>query len=216
MHTKLTGVTLALAATLVLASGITTASARILSVSESSFLARWNSLEFISLVTIRCRVTLDGSFHSRTIQKVARALIGAITRVFISHPCTGGEGWADDGTPNPGGTTNRLPFHLTYENFTGTLPEIRTIGLLLSRISFVLQVGSGCTGRYGRAEDNISFTANLTGRIIESITPVEGRNIAHLVTRLGGIFCPSEFPFRGSSGVVTGLVNTNAISVLLI
>jgi hypothetical protein len=208
----------ALTAALVLASTVTAASARSLSVSESSFSATWASLEFSvpGVTTIRCRVTLEGSFHTRTIAKVARALIGAITRAIAAHPCTNGEGWADNGTePTPGGRINRLPFHVTYESFTGTLPNITGINLLLSRVSFVIQSGGLCTGRYGRTEDNITGLASVTGGRVGTLTPVAGRNTARLVTRIGGILCPETGTFTGT-GNVTSLSAGAAVTVTLI
>jgi hypothetical protein len=218
MNHALKGALIGLTAALILASAITTASARTLSVSEQSFLARWNSLEFINRSvgsTIRCRITLDGSFHSRTLRKVEGSLLGAITAAIVSHPCTGGEAWSDNGTePTPGGRTNRLPFHLTYEYFRGVLPNITNIGDLISRTSIVIAI-SICTGRYGRTEDNITTDSAMNGRTISSMTPVAGRNTIRLVTTLGGI-CPASADFNGASGPVTGLVNTGNISVLLI
>jgi hypothetical protein len=210
----------ALTAALVLSSTVTAASARSLSTSEQSFRATWSSLEFIvrGVTTIRCRVTLEGSFHTRTIAKVARSLIGAISRAIVAHPCTNGEGWADNGTENtPGGRTNRLPFHVTYESFVAPtgLPNITGINLLLSRISFVIQSGGLCTGRYGRAEDNITGLVTVTGGRVSTLAPVEGRNRASLVTRIGGIFCPETGDFSGV-GSVANLSTGAALTVTLI
>jgi len=224
MRTSAKLVLTALTAAVVLASAVATASAGRLLASEQSFRVSWASLEFGSpLVTIRCRVTLEGSFHSRTITKTERSLIGAITRAIVAHPgCTNGEAWADNGTEREPLETapQRLPFHLTYESFTGALPNISALGLLLSRVSFVISA-LGQTGRYGRLEDNISGTASrtvggATNGAITSIRPVAGRDRARLVLCLGGGFCPAEGSFLNSSGPVTGLTNTNTISVTLI
>lgn len=214
----------ALASAILLASFVSTASARNLSTSDRLWRASWNSLEFVGTVTIRCRVTLEGSFHSQTIAKVARSLIGSVTRVTVAHPCTNGEAWADNGTETQplGRAPNRLPFHLTYENFTGRLPNIETIGLLLSRASFVLEatvLGFNCRGRYGRAEDNISATAArdaATGGIT-SITPVEGSATANLVEQLGrNAICPASGRFRASSGAVIGTNTGRTLTITLI
>src|SRR6185436_4829381 len=42
---------------------------------------------------VRCNLTLEGSFHSSTLQKRAEALIGYISRAIIAPPaqCTNGE-----------------------------------------------------------------------------------------------------------------------------
>jgi hypothetical protein len=214
----------ALTAALVLGSAISSASARELAVSEQSIRVSWASLEFgSSLATIRCRVTLEGSFHSRTIAKIARRLIGAITAAIVAHPCTNGEAWADNGREaEPLGTApQKLPYHITYENFTGRLPSIETVGLLLSRISFVLQAtsfGISARCRYGRIEDNISGTATVgAGGAITSLRPVAGRDRARLVEGLlNGGLCPGEGFFAGTSGPVTGLSNPATISITLI
>jgi len=208
----------AIAVTLMLGLAVGSASARSLSSSTQNIRATFTSLEFeMSSVTVRCRVTLEGSFHARTIVKVERALIGAVTSAIVARPCIGGEGWSDNGIENtPGGRINRLPFHLTYENFTGTLPNVTSIGLLYSRFSFVIQGGTGCTGRYGGASDNISLTSNReAGGAITTLTPVLGRNRVALVTRLAGIFCPESGNFLGT-GTPTVLNNANRITITLI
>jgi hypothetical protein len=200
----------ALLAAFLLSSALSTASARTLSNSNIFWRAEWASLEFVGGGTVRCRVTLEGSFHSRTIAKVARALVGAVSRVIVAHPCTGGEGWADNGSEaEPLGTApNRLPFHLTYESFTGTLPNITAINLLLSRVSFVIRatvLGLTCQGRYGRAEDNITgIAAREAGGGITSIEPSATLNRASLVEQLGpNNVCPATGAFRNRSGPVT-------------
>jgi hypothetical protein len=209
-------------AMLLLCGAISSASSRSISVSDQSFRVSWSSLEFQvrEVTTIRCRVTLEGSFHTRTIAKVARALIGAISRAIVSHPCTGGEAWMDNGVENtPGGRFNRLPFHFTYENFVAPtgLPNITAIGVLLSRTSFVIQAGGLCTGRYGTSEDNISLVAAIRrGGFFQTLERiVSGINkVWHLVRQLGGIFCPRELTLEGA-GAVAGL-SAGEISVSLI
>jgi len=186
--------------------------------------ATWASLEFGSpTATIRCRLTLEGSFHTRTIAKVRGSLIGALTRAIVVRPCTNGEAWADNGTEvEPLGTApNRLPFHLTYEGFRGTLPAIDEVRLLLSRISFVMQssfIGIGCRGRYGRAEDNIIAGAarNTATGELSTLAPDSTVNRLSLVEALvGGGACPTTGAFRGI-GSVTVLSSGNRITVTLI
>jgi hypothetical protein len=210
----------ALLAAMLLASAISTASARNLSVSEQSFRSTFSSLEFIAGATIRCRVTLEGSFHTRTIAKVANSLVGAITRAIVAHPgCTGGEAWADNGTETePLGTApNRLPFHITYQSFASTLPRIETVNLAVSRSSFVVQgtiLGLTCRGRYGRLEDTITSAAAVeAGGGITSLVP-NGR--ASLVEQLGpNAVCASTGAFAGN-GTVVNLSTGARVSVTLI
>jgi hypothetical protein len=202
----------ALAAALLLASAVSSASARSLRVTSQLFRVTWSRLEFINTetgVTIRCQVTLEGSFHSATIAKVERALIGAITRATVKEAsCTNGRARPNNET---------LPWHVTYENFAGTLPNITAVGLLLSRISFNLEIAGGlCTGRYGIATDNISGTAtrNTTSGAITTLAPVAGRNTVTLERTISGI-CPPRGSFSGT-GEVFQLNTTTRISVTLI
>jgi hypothetical protein len=57
--------------------------------------AIWDPMEFIGPLgeSARCPLTLEGSFHARTIAKVAYALNGYITRAAVGVPasCTGSE-----------------------------------------------------------------------------------------------------------------------------
>ena len=198
----------ALMASLLLASAISTASARSLSVSNPNIRAVWSNLELVSpgIVTVRCRVTLEGRLHSSTIAKVERSLIGAITRADVdTEACT-------NGRARP--RTETLPWHVTYEGFTGTLPNITAIILLLSRIRFQLIVPGLCTGDYGTSTTNITGRANLNAsREITSLEAVEGRNSVGLNS--GSFFCPGSGLFR-NSGVVTLLGTTTRIRVTLI
>jgi hypothetical protein len=89
----------------------------------------WSAFEVDeSLSTIRCAVTLEGSFHSATIRKVEEALLGYVTRAVAGSPCTGGSARF---------LAETLPWHFTYNGFEGTLPRItgithHLIGMALS------------------------------------------------------------------------------------
>ncbi len=124
-----------LAAALLLSMAVTNASARNLRVDEQGFRVTWTSLEFVNPglgIRILCPVTLEGSFHSATIAKVIGSLIGYITRAIVKNEsCTGG---------NATVLTATLPWHVTYEGFTGTLPSITALRVLLVRPAFRLRV----------------------------------------------------------------------------
>jgi hypothetical protein len=96
----------ALLAALLLSAAVSTASARNLEQSNQNIRVTYSRIEFQSpLVTIRCNLTLEGSFHSRTIPKRERLLVGAITRATIQNTnCTNGTM-----------VVLRLPWHITYE-----------------------------------------------------------------------------------------------------
>ena len=214
----------ALAAAILLASAVSTASAGRLSVSNQQIRTVWSSLEFVGTATIRCRLTLEGSFHSRTITKIRETLIGHITNARF-NACTGGRAWAANGVEVAplGRLNNTLPWHITYEAFEGTLPAIEAVRLLLRRIRFVLEAvvfGLTCRGIYGNDTDRISGRATVgAGGAIETLSPISGRNSLNLVAQLGpNNACPGTGTFRGPAGDgrVTLLNSTTRITVTLI
>jgi hypothetical protein len=111
---------------------ISTSSANRIALSGQQFRATWNKLRFIGFVTVECHVTIEGSFHSRTISKVLEALVGYVSRVTVdSTNCTGGSARA---------LTEFLPWHIRYGGFAGTLPIITGINLRLVEGRFLVQV----------------------------------------------------------------------------
>lgn len=127
-RTKLFMVGLAAAMLMVMAVG--SASANRLSINERRIRITWVSLEFEGspFGAIRCKVTMEGSFHSATINKVVGALIGHMSRAAVSA-CTNGSATV---------LLERLPWHVTYESFAGTLPRITSATLLLRGAAFRL------------------------------------------------------------------------------
>jgi len=198
----------ALLAAMLLASALSTASARNLEVSNQNFRVTWSRLEFqSSLATVRCQVTLEGSMHSRTIPKIQGLLIGAITRITIKEEsCTGG-------TARP---ERPPPWHLTYEGFTGRLPTIESVRFLAQRFQYAI-IAFGATCKMGTSTDNITgrTTLNGSGDAVNQI-PLTGRNIVNLLE--GGGLCPASGTFVGgeADGVITLLGTTTRIRVTLI
>jgi len=198
----------ALMAAMLFASALGTASARNLEVSTETFRVTWSRLEFqSSLVTIRCEVTLEGSFHSRTIPKIERLLIGSITRISVKEEsCTGGRARPE----------RPPPWHLTYEGFTGRLPTIETIRILMQRFQFAI-IALGTTCKYGTSTDNITGSAviNVASQI-SNIQPLAGRNIANLLE--GGGLCPPNGTLASGAGdgVLVRLNTSVRISIRLI
>jgi len=223
MRTSVKLILTALTASLLLSAAVSTASANNLSTSNQNIRATWASLEFAASreLVIRCQVTLEGSFHTRTITKTAGALIGAITKATVNQgACTGGTGSAFNGVERYNGTTspNTLPWHIQYKSFAGTLPNISAINIALSRFRFGIRDSSSlCTGQYGTAEDSVTASAArelATGAITE-LTPVEGENSVHLSRRDGGLLCPSPSTMKGV-GQVMLLGATTRITITLI
>jgi hypothetical protein len=136
-------------AVLALSMGVSTASANRLSINERGVRITWARLSFIAGTnTVSCPVTLEGSFHSGTIRKVARALIGYISRAIVNGtegPCTGGTATV---------LSETLPWHIQYRAFTGALPRIRTVSLRLIGASFRVRPAGlvACLARTTEAE----------------------------------------------------------------
>jgi len=182
-----------------MALGVSTATARNLSVSNQNFRWTFSDLEETAgELRNDCHVTLEGSLHSRTIRKVQGTLIGYITSVKT-------------GQCNLGTTilTETLPWHVSYLGFSGTLPEITLIILRLRmnlrRVTCLM--AADILARWIRN----TITREVTG--IE--VPLE-RNEGIPLT---GILCPA--PRLGSlrsngSGSVMLLGATTGITITLI
>ena len=128
-----------LTATLLMSVAVGTASAGRLSVSNNRFRIVWASIT-LDPGNIRCNVTIEGSFHSGTIQKRVDALIGYVSRPIVAPPaqCTNGEATI---------VQESLPWHVRYRGFTGRLPSISGIsfGLVGARLRVhVNSLGSTC------------------------------------------------------------------------
>jgi hypothetical protein len=211
----------ALTAALVLASAVSSASAQRLSVSNQNFRIVWTPLTLGTSsggggTQIICNVTLEGSFHYRSIIKLARTLIGFITKAAVTHPCTGsGEGWADNGIENAGlgVIRNTLPWHVTYEAFTGRLPNITSVRLLLRPVFTINVFGVLC--RYtGNAQGVVNVNTSGEGTTIVPDSTVGVPNIE------GSFLCPGTGFFTASAApernIVTLLGSAAKITLTLI
>jgi len=112
-----------LCVTFLLAAAVSTASANHLSVNEQRHRLTWRELQFVASAgsTLTCEVTLEGSFHSRTIRKIPNTLIGHINKASVGA-CAGGSATIH---------IESLPWHEQYNSFTGTLPNITSVKLAL-------------------------------------------------------------------------------------
>ena len=199
----------ALTAAALLGSLVGPASARNFSVTNRNLRASFIPMTFaepFNFYSARCNVTMEGTFHETTAAKVLETLIGYVTRVGVTHPCTGGEGWAWNGTEGALTGANSLPWHIRYQGFTGTLPNITTIRVNLIRPKFSINNGI-CLGTYQPAAQR--YIIELTGGIAR-IRADE----TQILSRLEGN-CP-EGRFSGTSGTLTLLGTTTAISISLI
>ena len=198
-----------------------TASAGHLSSTNQMIRITWRELRFQGLMGIEltCPITIEGSFHARTIRKFKELEIGKITRAVVNQTaCTGGTASFLNGVEN---AVNTLPWNFAFDSFTGTLPRITAIRTLIFGFSvrlrdrtlfgeadclFMTREESIAAGSFEReAESQITgYTPDFTEAIDEQIIPA--------------INCPRSILWGGSNtrGRVTVLGSTEAIDVTLI
>lgn len=192
------------ATALLLAAG--SAGARILEVSNPSF--RWVMRNFTLRgggLTIVCPVTMEGSFHSRTIAKTAGLLVGHVTRAEFQSPCEGTNVRALSGT---------LPWHLQYDSFTGTLPNIETVYFRIVGMAFSIEIfGQSCL--YQSLETRaLRIGGRLSPERVVTTVFVDER---FLLPRFSGsISCPSEITISGSGTMTLLGSSTQTITISLI
>jgi|SRR6476659_7336921 len=199
MRTRSKLVLAGLGATLLMALAVGSASARNFSISNQSFRATFNNLEFVleGLSTTTCHVTLEGSLHERTIPKTPGTLIGYITRVAT-------------GNCNPNQVTiltERLPWHVSYEGFSGRLPDIT---LILIRAESFFRV-SNCLAR-GPVDARFSRDPR-TGHIV--LTSFAAQNVSITNFEFRCPFTTAVFQSNGN-GSVFQLNSTTRVSLTLI
>jgi hypothetical protein len=198
MRTKL--ILAGLTAALVMAFATTNATARNISISHNElFNATWSQIRFVSGGTTagECDITLEGSFHYRTFIKLRETLVGYITRAIAGNCRTG----------SATVLTTNLPWHIRYQGFQGTLPNISGIRFRLILAEFRIRTSAGveCLARSASLEPT-EGVANLTnGTERRLVTGVTLDNRARILCR--GIFEVSG-SFEGT-GVVRELPNGN-------
>jgi hypothetical protein len=89
---------------------------------------------------VSCPVTLEGSFHRRTIAKTLNLLVGYITRGLVGAALTCRGGTATIAAAS-------LPWHVQYLSFEGPLPTITRMNVLVIGLEMSVQVtgNSPCT-----------------------------------------------------------------------
>jgi hypothetical protein len=109
-----------LTATAVFSLAVSSASARRFEASNEHYLAIWPALKFSGgFSPVECPVTLEGNYHSRIISKVSGQLIGFVTSAEVrASACTGGSATV---------LHANLPWHLRFDRWAGTLPNISSI-----------------------------------------------------------------------------------------
>ncbi len=155
-----------LAAALLLSIAVTSATAGRLRVSSTTFTITWTSLNFSTtggIGPIRCPVTINGNFHSATINKVTGALVGFVNRATVNGAgCTGGRATINQ---------EALPWHIRYRAFRGALPAITGVDFSTVGAKWTAEAaGLSCTTITTAANPEVGI-ANLSSGRVTSLTP---------------------------------------------
>jgi len=150
--------------------------------------------------TVECALTLEGSFHSRSIAKVSSSLIANITSATVGT-CPRGSATILVGT---------LPWELRYRAFSGALPNITSVAHRFVGPDFVIREPSfGITCRVLTTPTNyMTFTANRDSVARTLTTAVLGGEISS--------YCEVLATVRSNGGPLTVLNSSSLITVTLI
>ncbi len=214
-HVKLLLTTLT--AAIVLAGLVGTASARRFEISNQLIRVTWSSLRFAERTAaggleVRCPVTLEGSFHSKTLSKVCGQLVGLISRAALTRAaCTFNNNAESIEILAP--EANRV-WRLLYVGFVGPLPNITTIILKLIRASFRLGAfGVGCLYESTNASSAQGSTELEAGG---GVTGLRALNEHRIPKHEGSeLLCPGSGIFEGA-GTVTQLGSSTGIVIKLV
>jgi hypothetical protein len=201
---------------LALAAAVGTANARRLAMSENHFLSHFRALTFESSSgTVICAVSIEGSFHEKTLEKIARSLIGYISEARVKRPCTNGEAWIQDTQERGAGESESLPWHILYERFIGALPNITGIEVTLDNALFLLVAFGGVRCVY-----RASTTSPMRGIVNRNTTTGNATSLrSNETSRIpkveGSFLCPSTGALVGE-GIVGKQVGYTEITVTLV
>jgi hypothetical protein len=196
----------AFTAAAVMAAAVSSASARRIELTERRFRIVWTGLEFLHSTDtpIRCPVTLEGSYHSRTISKVSGALVGYVTSAAVGPTCTGGSARA---------LTETLPWHVQYNSFSGTLPNISSVTQTLVGVRLAMTVTFGAFCLFGTTQESPLWMEALN----ENNGIIIGVLSEHSIPLGGSFVCEfgGTIEARGT-GQVTVLGATTRIRIRLV
>src|SRR5262249_53103334 len=139
--------------------------------SNRNFGARWATLELVSSVgTVRCPITMEGSFHSQTFSKVIGALIGYVTKATaFTGNCSGGTASVEG---------ESLPWHVQYGGFIGTLPVTFAPILNLINAKFRVNIGGAiCTAQTTAAAPGVGIVSRNESNQATTLRADETRTI---------------------------------------
>lgn len=196
-----------------------------LSLEERGFRFTWTRLEVkftyaeATETQIGCPVTLQGSFHSRTLAKARGALIGQVSTASVAEAsCRAAEGSFSGKLQ----ALRTLPWHVTYQGFTGTLPLIQTIRIRAAGAAFRvyelptfgMPVDNSCLFA-STAETPLAFNVSVNARfeLVNVRMEEAGPNMPFST---GGLFCGSAPLQISGTAFVTRLASVTAIALRLI
>ncbi|HEX4804675.1 MAG TPA: hypothetical protein VFU94_02135 [Conexibacter sp.] len=202
----------------VLGCAVGAAGARRLNFEQQNFRIVWARMSITGNARVECSVTMEGSFHSRTITKVLEERIGVITRAMVNQfSCMGGNYYAYNGMENLEGVVvgQSLPWHVYYEGFTGILPNIAGIVVSVEGVTFLVDIlGVHC--RYISTELVPAFaviSVNTTGT--HEILNWKWREERRIPIERATPGCAERAELAGA-GTYTLLGNSIPVSVTLI
>jgi hypothetical protein len=184
-------------ATVLLGALVSSASAARLSTSSQTLRAGFARVNFSGgFGTTECPLTLEGSLHTRTIAKTAGSLIGLITRAILGA-CIRGSATI---------LTATLPWHVRYQSFTGTLPNITRLSTDVAGSAFQIReptFGITClaSGGFPRGIYTREAAGALTSAEISGTSPTN---------------CGAEGTLTGISNSLTVLGAATRITITLI
>jgi len=208
MTTKSTSVLATLAAAIVLAAAAGLASANKLSYSEQAFRIVWSRLTFSESgggLPISCPVTLEGSFHARTMTKTLNASVADIASAAVDNSrCQEGHATILRGS---------LPWDVRYASFSGTLPSITSVRHFLIGAAFEVEPGLEvrCLAETSESFPAAGEATREAGGAITSLIPD-----SQLAIPARGDGCPALGIFAGFGSVFVQGSNERRVTLTLI
>jgi hypothetical protein len=203
-----------LIAAFALAAAVGVAEARRLAWSENHFLEHYRAYTFSGGGNqIVCDLSLEGSYHSRTFEKINRQLIGYISEARIKRPCSGGEAWVQSTQERGAGEAESLPWHILYERFIGTLPNITGIEETIDDLLvLVVLAGVRCVYRSSTTSPGKGIVNREAGG---RATGVRSNETAGIPKAEGSFLCPEPLDLIGT-GIVGNQVGYGPITFTLV
>jgi hypothetical protein len=200
---------------LALAAAVGTANARRLAMTENHFLSHFRELTFEGGGNqIICPVSIEGSFHQKTLEKIVGSLIGYISEARVHRACSGaGEAWIQSTQERGAGESESLPWHIVYERFIGALPNITGIELLLDNALFlVILAGVRCVYRATTVSPMKGIVNREAGGKATGLRANENKPIPKAE---GSFLCPGSGKLIGT-GIVGDQVTYREITITLV